>query len=90
MTRSRAAALTSLVTAAAMTLAVVVASVSTRWQGAAVTGASTGVRPRLPDLGTLAALPVPASPSPPRRPTDADVAAAREFVSVARARSPSR
>lgn len=81
MTRSRAAALTSLVTAAATTLVIIVASVPAGSAGTAAPGAFTAGPPaRLADLGTLAALPAPAPPSPPRRPTDADVAAAREFA----------
>lgn len=81
MTRSRAAALTSLVAAVAITLVIVVASVPTGSPRLAAPAAATAEPPmRLVDLGTLAALPAPAPSAPPRRPTDADVAAAREFA----------
>ncbi|MCP9489189.1 MAG: class A beta-lactamase-related serine hydrolase [Solirubrobacteraceae bacterium MAG38_C4-C5] len=81
MTRSRTAAVTSLVTTAAIALAIVAASVPAGSARLSESAAATAEPPaRLADLGTLAALPAPAPPSPPSRPTDADVAAAREFA----------
>jgi len=81
VTRSRAAALASLVTSAVIALVIVVASVPAGSPWTAAPAAATAVRPtRLADLGTLAALPAPEPPAPPRRPTDANVAAAREFA----------
>ena len=81
VTRSRAAALVSLVTTAMIALVIVVASVPAGSPWTAAPATATARPPaRLADLGTLAALPAPAPPSPPRRPTDADVAAAREFA----------
>ncbi|MDQ3609416.1 MAG: class A beta-lactamase-related serine hydrolase [Actinomycetota bacterium] len=79
MTRSRTAALTSLVTTAAIALAIVVATVPVG-SGRLAAPAAAETPARLADLGTLAALPAPPPPSPPRRPTDADVAAARDFI----------
>ncbi len=63
MTRSRAAAVTSLVTTAVIALVVVVASVPAGSPWTAKPAAATAEPPvRLADLGTLAALPAPAPP----------------------------